>query len=322
MLQINKRDSEVDLLMQQLASQEARIKQAFLSFVSIVKSDEVLRPINALLSVGDVEGALAIVDTHIVRLGAIIPAVYTTVGASAASSIAETLGLAGIGVSFDPTDMRTANIIRTARLNLIRETTEKQREATRQALTRAFETGAGPRQTATAFRDSLGLTAKQELAVQRYRELLERNSKEALTRQLRDRRFDRSVINASDKSIPLTSEKIDTMVTRYRERYVQYRAEAVARTEGVRATSMSRDQAMRQTIEATGISESKVTRIWNRTDDDRTRDAHVVMQGQATTMDGVFIDGLGNELKFPGDPDAPIETTAQCRCVVTFKRQK
>lgn len=311
--------SEVERLIGQLEKQERTIKNAFLAFVSVVKSDDVLREVNALLATGDITGALDIVDSHIIRLSGTITGVFTAVGVEASNELASKFGVASVGLSFDPTDARTVNIMRTNRLQFIREVTESQRASTRQALTRAFETGAGAKQTATAFRDSLGLTAKQEATVERYRTLLQTNSKQALQRSLRDRRFDRSITRAIETGEPLSNERIDKMVNRYRERAVQFRSEVVARTEGVRATSAARDEALRQNIEALGVDESKVKRTWQPTNDNRTRDSHASMDGQTVGLNEPFTDGDGNKLMFPGDPSAPLETTAQCRCVLTFE---
>lgn len=311
--------TEKQILLDQLAKQERTIRNAFLLFVKNVTSDEILGEINAMLENGDITGALAIVDAHIIRMSSVLSRVFTDVGEAETASLAAGLGASGLGVAFDPSDTRAANIMRENRLMFVREVSDSQRAATRQALTRAFEAGEGPRQTAAVFRDSLGLTARQEQAVVNYRSLLERNSRQALSRDLRDRRFDRTVDRAIDTNTPLTDTQIDRMVGRYRERSLQWRAENVARTEGVRATSIARETAMFQTVEETGADLEKVERTWNRTRDKRTRDAHFVMQGQKVGANESFIDGDGNALRFPGDPSAPIETTASCRCVVTYR---
>jgi len=311
--------SQKQILIDQLSKEERQIREAFLLFIETVNSDTVIKQINAFLTAGDINGALNIVDTHVIRMSTVLPRVFQDVGQAETASLAAGLGAAGVGVSFDPTDIQSANLMRNSRLEFIRETTEAQRAATRQALTRAFETGQGPRQTATAFRDSLGLTAKQEQAVVNYRSLLESNDRQALSRDLRDRRFDRTVERAFSEDQPLTKTQIDRMVDRYRERAVQFRSEVVARTEGVRTTSLARDQALRQTIDDVGIPIEDVQRTWNRISDGRQRDAHDVMQGQTVGLDERFIDGDGNELRFPGDPQAPIKTTAQCRCFITVK---
>lgn len=58
-------------------------------------------------------------------------------------------------------------------------------------------------------------------------------------------------------------------------------------------------------------------KVWIATGDSRTRDFHLSMDGQEVGVDEPFIDGNGNEVMFPGDPDcfrtAP-ETVWNCRC--------
>lgn len=55
-------------------------------------------------------------------------------------------------------------------------------------------------------------------------------------------------------------------------------------------------------------------KVWLATPDGRTRDWHISMDGQEVPVDEPFIDGLGNELEYPGDNDAPPETVYNCRC--------
>jgi hypothetical protein len=104
------------------------------------------------------------------------------------------------------------------------------------------------------------------------------------------------------------------MVDAYENRALRFRAEGIARTEAMAGLHEAQQQAMEQAVESGVISRTDVTFIWHITDDQRTRDAHVPMDGQEVAMGQMFIDGDGNALEFPGDPNAPIETTAQCRC--------
>jgi uncharacterized protein with gpF-like domain len=145
------------------------------------------------------------------------------------------------------------------------------------------------------------------------------NSRQALDRGLRDHRFDRAVLRAVDSDTPLSNDQIDRMVARYHDRYLAYRAETIARTEAVKATSLARQEAMNQLVEDSGIDPDRVIRVWNTTQDKRTRDAHAVMDGQEVGAEEPFIDGDGNELMFPGDPSAPVETIANCRCTFSVR---
>jgi len=322
MTRITKTTSEVDRLTQQLATQEKKVSDAFKLFILAVNDETVLKQINDLLDAGNIEAALDIVDTYLIRFSNVLNNVFSTVGEAESAVLASAIGSTAIGISFNPIDPQSVAVLQEARLNLIRELTEKQRDSTRQALVRAFQEGEGPRQTAAAFKNSIGLTAKQEQAVVNFRTLLETNDSRALERSIRDRRFDRTVERAISTSEPLKKTQVDKMVQRYRERFVLYRAEVIARTEGVRATSMARDQALRQTLDITGIPKENVERTWVPVAGPRTRDAHASMRNQKVGLDETFSDGDGNQLRYPGDPSAPIETTAQCRCVLTIKFKK
>lgn len=55
-------------------------------------------------------------------------------------------------------------------------------------------------------------------------------------------------------------------------------------------------------------------KIWIATPDIRVRNWHLSMDGQEVPVDESFIDGLGNELDYPGDSSAPPNTVYNCRC--------
>jgi uncharacterized protein with gpF-like domain len=99
---------------------------------------------------------------------------------------------------------------------------------------------------------------------------------------------------------------------------LNYRAENIARTEALSILSAARQEAMVQVIEQSGIDVSQVERIWHSTKDNRTRHSHTEMNGQTVGMDEPFTSGLGNELMYPGDPNAPAEDRINCRCTLTY----
>ena len=67
--------------------------------------------------------------------------------------------------------------------------------------------------------------------------------------------------------------------------------------------------------EATGLP---LLKVWLSTKDDRTRPSHVVANGQAVAMDGLFNVG-GYAAKYPGDPMLPGAECIRCRCAITYK---
>ena len=67
-------------------------------------------------------------------------------------------------------------------------------------------------------------------------------------------------------------------------------------------------------------------RYWIAVGDSRTREWHLVMDGQERDIDEPFEDGHGNTLDCPADPNAPIETVYNCRCgmgtiVIGYKKE-
>lgn len=301
-----------------LEQTDAVFRDAFLQYVADVKSEKVMNAIADRLEDGDLEGALDIVRAHVVVMGQTIP---RAIDIAANAAIAEALSEFGenvIAIAFDPTHPRAAAIIRQERLNLIREFTEKQIEATRAALSEGFLRGEGTAATARAFRDSIGLSTYHQGVIDNYRRMLTEGSAESLQRELRDRRFDRTVRRAITTRQPLRPEQIDRMVQSYRNRVLANRAETIARTESVRATSIAREESFRQIVDQTG-THNRAEQIWNATLDNRVRDFHASMNGQARALGQMFVDGLGNRLRYPGDQSAPPKTTINCRCVLTFR---
>ena len=156
-------------------------------------------------------------------------AVYTVAGESASQAMEDVLD---VSVGFDRVNQRAVDYMQGERLRILEGITRTQREATRTAMVQGIREGVNPVEQARRFRDSIGLTEYQQGAVKKYRLALERaneGSNEALRRSLRDRRFDRSIERASGGGRPLGRAEIDRMVTRYRERYVKYRSQVIAR---------------------------------------------------------------------------------------------
>lgn len=314
--------ADLDRLDELLADQEKAIRDAFRDFIAAIGSEAVTAAIVERLENRDVEGAMRIVDSYVARMGDVLPAIAATVGTYTAVELATIMAEDApdvvAAISFDPSHPRAAQIVRDHRLRFVRDFTTEQRKAVQQALTRSFNTGTGAIEAARSFRDAIGLTAYQENAVANYRRLLENRDRQALQRELRDRRSDRLVERAIERDRPLTQKQIDTMVDRYRRNYLQMRAETIARTEGTQASAEARDEALDQMIEQTGLDPERIVERWNATRDKRVRDFHASMNGQEQPKGTPFTDGLGNKLRYPGDPRAPANTRINCRCSKTF----
>ena len=303
---------------QLLAKAEASVRRAFRRFLDDARSPQVTRLVRQELERGGIEGGLAVLDAYSARLASSIPPIFQAVGIAEAADLARQVARRqpGIGLSFDPTHPRAAALMRRNRLEFIQGFSGKQRQATRAALSEAFQTGAGPIQAARAFRASIGLTETQRRAVANYRNLLEAGDAAVLSRDIRDRRFDPSVRRMLEDEEPLGAERISRMVERYRERYLTYRAETIARTESLRVLGQAREEALRQVVDDVGLPRGAVRRVWRATMDARVRDTHAAMDGQEVGQDEPFESPSGALLMFPGDPSAPPEEVINCRCTV------
>lgn len=295
---------------------EPRIRNEFLRLVRSVSSQRTLEQLANLLERGLIDEALDLVEQIPAALATVVTFTFTVSSEDTARVIARILNRP---VSFDQTNQRAVNIMRDARLRLIREFTTEQRNATRQALIEGIQRGLNPRDQARLFRDSIGLTSRQIQAVQRYRELLEMNSREALTRQLRDRRFDGSVQRAVRGETHLNEEQIDRMVQRYRERYLIYRSQVIARTEALRAVHQGVEEMYQQSFDSGLLDPGQLVRIWITSRDARVRDTHNGMNGQQRQVGEQFETDAGNLLRYPGDELAPASEIVQCRCVLATR---
>ena len=300
-----------------LTTVESQYRRVILEFLDNAKSEESVRAIMDLISQGRIEEAVAYTERYTNNFGA------TTLAAMLLAANTETkIFLAQIpqavsaGIAFDPTDERAASVIRETSWKFAQDLNRSQRDTIRAVLAQSQLKGLTTEETARAIRNSIGLTPTQHRAIQNYERLLREGSMDALTRDLRDRRSDRSVRSTK----PLSEKQIASMVDRYRDRYLQHRATTIARTEGNRAANVARHEALKQMVEKAGIDPAKVRRTWVSHKDHRTRTTHrphIGLDGQQVGLDEPFVSPSGAALMTPGDSSAPAKETINCRCTTT-----
>ena len=198
--------------------------------------------------------------------------------------------------------------------SLVKQIIDDQRNMIRQNLTRAMAAGTNPRTAAldlvgrigaSGNREGgvIGLTTSQEQWVQNYTDDLASDTPDAaLTRTLRDARFDSTVQNAADSGEPLTADQIDNMATAYKNRALMYRAETIARTEMQTSLHEAQQQSMQQAVDSGVIKAGTVVGIWRTAEDDLVRNSHVALDGETAALGQPFVSGYGNLLYYPGDP--------------------
>ena len=304
-----------DRLLRLVANAETRLRIAATNAIIAARdAPGTLAELSALLEQGRIEEAIQAVGlVGAIRIADEFAAVYIAAGQRGTVFLEDALHVV---IGFDQVHWRAVNHMQGERLRFIREFTNGQRDATRLAMIDGIERGLNPIAQARNFRSSVGLTAKQQEAVINYRRLLERAGEgdtEALTRELRDRRFDPTVRRAAASREPLSQAQIDRMVERYRERYIKYRAEVIGRTEALRAVHAGNDEGYRQAIDVGAINWDEVQRTWVTARDERVRATHRAAGGQVRGINEPFIVG-GAQLRYPGDSRAPARETVQCRC--------
>lgn len=304
-----------------LTGLEDDVRAAFLQFLRDTNSDEMVEVVADRLERGDVDGALTLVNTHIEAMGNVLPRIFIEAAtAETTALIAQVKPLQPtVGVSFDPSYPRAAELMQANKLEFVTNFTEQQAAATRAALTEALEVGRGTEATARAFRESIGLTEDQVRAVANFERLLRNNSREALTRVLRDHRFDPTVERAVETREPLSEPQINRMVDAYRARTLADRAHTIARTEANGTMAEAQEEAFAQTMTRANIPAERVEQTWNTTMDGRERFTHGSMNGQVRPYGVPFQSPSGAKLMRPGDASAPAAETVNCRCKRTFR---
>jgi len=311
------RKTKYQLLIEELLnSTNPRIRMQFMDMVNSMKDEANIKQLAELLQSGKIDEAVNMLNAHVDRFADEVIMLMPTAATQAATFLRNTLS---INVSYNQTNYRAVNLMNSSRIDLVRELRNEQRASVRVALSDGIARGLNPRDQARNFRDSIGLTARQQQAVINYRTLLENNSSAALTRQLRDRRFDGTVARAIEENSLLTTDQINRIVDRYRTRFINFRAENIARTESLRTIHESTNEMFSQAIETGALQKDELVQEWLTAGDGDVRDSHESMHGQQVAFGEKFTSGSGNAIAYPGDRSAPAEESINCRCTVTTR---
>lgn len=302
---------------------EPRLRNALIAAFNAMRDRVPLSLIQHRLEGGGIEGVMNLLTGISDDLGPVRDELRAALTESGRKTVAIMPNGAIVNSSFqfDLINPSTVDFVRQYELNLIRLISENTREAIRNGLIRDVISGRNPRDTARAFRASIGLTPAQEKAIRNYRRALEQLDPIALQRKLRDGRFDRTIRNAIARKKPLSPAQIDKMVERYRERFIKHRSQTIARTESMRAVTVGQRASIRQMIAEGAIDPMRVRRFWVYTRDRRTRDGHRQIPGmnpEGVPLEGVYQTPDG-PLAFPRDPNGTAENTVQCRCAERFE---
>lgn len=297
---------------------EPRLRAAFLNAVDALKGTVSEDELAVALATGDVNQVLAVLalDTKLVsflnvgtdKVESLRAALQAAAMEGAAAAVRALPSRVSLGLSFDLKSLEAQSFLEAYAFPLIRDLTFNTREGIRGVILDAFKNGGHPREQARTIRGMIGLTQTQSAAVLNYRAALSGSGfslRQSLTRSLRDGRFDPTVLRAARNSASLTPKQIDAMTSRYTERYLKYRAEAIARTESIRASNMGQRAAWAQAVRQ-GLLPKDQEREWEVSGDDRTCPECLALDGKRAGLDEEF------------EPDVmdPPDPHPTCRCSV------
>lgn len=226
-------------------------------------------------------------------------------------------------IHFDETNDRAVRRARENRYELVNGFTQEQREITRNIIVDGMQRGVNPREMARDLRDSIGLTPYQEQIVRNYRRQLEQGQyASAADRRLVNGRDTRSLQAAQERGQALSPARIDKLVENYRQGWIDYRAETIARTEGLRAANDGSEDLYEQAIERGDVEANELVKEWHAGPKVRDyREDHAAMNGKTVPIGEDFVLPDGTPMKHPGDPRGGAKHNCSCRCTysVTYR---
>lgn len=312
--------TEIDRLLRQADQLSAKVRQAYLDAIDKLGDQIDVNQIKSLLEQGRVDQAISTVDQQLIAQGfAPVADAITGAAVAAAQQSARAVNALGeMNISFGITNPATVDFLRTYEMGLIRAMSQDALASVRTVIQAGVAAGRNPIDTARDVRQFIGLTDSQTQAVLNYRNALQQGSRDALSRQLRDRRFDPTVARAARGESVLSSDQIDNMVSRYSARYLKYRSETIARTESTRALNAGNLQLWNQNAASGKVDAKTVTRKWVTAGDSHVRDSHAEIDGDVVGLNEPFDTSLG-PLMYPGDPNGDPANTINCRCTLIYR---
>lgn len=236
---------------------------------------------------------------------------------------------------FDMRNTRAEEDLKTISSKLVAQITEDVRQNVRNTLQQGMIDGKNPRATAldiigrvdprTKKRVGgvLGLTENQGNWVRSTQRYLEQLDPKYFNLKLRDKRFDSIVQKAIDSGKPLSQTDVERLVTSYKNKALQYRGDAIARTETIQTLNRAEFAANMQAVEQGLIDQSAIVKEWDDTGDRKVRSTHRSLaakygKGKGIGLDEPFLSPSGARLMYPGDTSlgAPAEEIVNCRCRV------
>lgn len=318
------------------------IKNAFLSSIQDVKDTVVLDRLIEAIKMGDPIAAfeaLGLTTAALRPITQMVERAFEAGGVMTGKTFPDYVRTpSGLAVfRFDVRNARSEAFLRDQVTKLTGEITEKTRQTVAQVLVDGMSQGVNSRSVAlnivgridnvTGKRTGgvLGLAPNQYGWVKSVREELENLNSSYLTKELRDKRFDRMIEKAIKTGENLSDDQIDGIVNHYTNNVLRYRGETIGRTEANDSLAASEREAIQQAIDIGAVRENDILKIWDDSGDNRTREDH-------KEMGRIYAKGIPFKQPFrtpngeyammqPLDASlgAPAEQIINCRCKARYE---
>lgn len=323
-----------------LAKFAPALQRAFIEAMQRITDDAILAQLVEAIKAGDAEAAWRAIGYQQSVMNGFIATLTTTFehgGVMMMASLPKyTADATGIktALRFNIRDQRAEAWLAEHSSSLIQQIEDDIRVNVRSTLADGLAAGRNPNSTAldiigrynaqTGHREGgiVGLSQQQEGWARSARVKLETLDKSYFDLMLRDKRFDSTVQAAIDSGEPLPAETVERLVTRYRDRALKYRGEAIGRSETLAALNRSEYESVRQAMEQSDLPLAATTKEWDTAGDSDVRHSHAEMDGQIVGIDEPFVSPVtGARLMHPGDGSlgAPARELVFCRCRVKYR---
>jgi hypothetical protein len=217
-----------------------------------------------------------------------------------------------LGVSFDYLNPNVITAVRNLETSTLETLSTDTRAVVKQAAEVALQEGAGPKVLGRRIREAVGLAPAHEQYVRNYEAELRAGKSGALARELRDKRFDRTVAKALDGD-GLSDAQIEKMTDAYRNRWKAHNANTIARTTTLQSYKAGQELTWKQARENGAVpSNARLMKTWVQIDRPTKRESHIPLNGETVPIDQPYSNG---EM-------VPGETAFNCACVSRITVEK
>jgi hypothetical protein len=319
------------------ATWEPKMRDAFIQAVQDLQNQVDIAALTRMLEQGNISGALAAIGIDPAHFNALVVAQQGTfnaggLAAARAAPLLPQIGGYAVRVLFDVRNPRAEQWIRNESSQLVKDIVDDQRVMIRSRLEAGLQSGTNPRQVALELVGRIdratgkrvggviGLSSNQEQWLRNYEAELASSDpavlRRALTKNLRDKRFDSVVLRAIRDGTGIAPEMQAKMRMAYANKALKYRGDVIARNETIKALGAAQTEAYQQSIDKGHVSSNLLVKIPVTAGDERVRETHRMVPGM--NPDG----RKWNEpYQTPFGPQmhAPYEGEVQCRCFEKVK---